>query len=88
MSSHSVTTLSTATKTAGARMRRAAGAALFKGETMNTKTLLQEVMFDMYDQANARRLPPEFRSWKEFYTEQAEKLARIEAALFPKGDEA
>jgi len=55
---------------------------------MNTKTLLQEVMFDMYDQANARRLPPEFRSWKEFYTEQAEKLARIEAALFPKGDEA
>lgn len=55
---------------------------------MNTKTLLQEVMSDMYDQANERRLPPEFRSWKEFHMEQAEKLARIEAALFPEGAEA
>lgn len=48
----------------------------------NTRTLLQEVYFDMCDQILERRLPEEFRSWKEFYTEQADKLARIELVLF------
>ncbi len=53
---------------------------------MDPKTMLQEVMFDMYDQSYARRLPQEYRSWKEFYKAQAEKLAYIESVMFPEGE--
>jgi len=54
---------------------------------MNTKTLLQEVMFDMYDVSYSGKLPPEFKDWKEFGKEQAQKLSEIVTSLFPKGDE-
>ena len=52
-----------------------------------TRTLLQEVYFDMCDQILERRLPEEFRSWKEFYTEQADKLAMIELEIFGESEE-
>ena len=50
---------------------------------MNTKTMLEEVMFDMYDVSYSRLLPQEFKSWKEFYTYQADKLFEITSAIFP-----
>jgi hypothetical protein len=54
---------------------------------MSIKTTLEEVMFDMYDQSYSRRLPIEFRSWKEFHEEQAQKIADVLASLFPEKDE-
>jgi hypothetical protein len=53
---------------------------------MNTKTMIQEIMCDFYDVSYSGLLPPEFKSWKEFYTYQAEKLGAIESALFPEGE--
>lgn len=57
------------------------------GKIMSIKTTLEEVMFDMYDQSYSRRLPPEFRSWKEFHEEQAEKLWGIIISLYPEEKE-
>ena len=48
----------------------------------STRTTLQEVFFDLCDMAQEKRLPPEFRSWKEFFTEQADKLASVERSIF------
>lgn len=53
----------------------------------STRTKLQEVFFDMCDQILERRLPEEFKSWKEFYTEQADKLASIELEIFGESKE-
>jgi hypothetical protein len=50
-----------------------------------TKTSLQEVYFYMCDMANDKKLPEEFRSWREFFLEQADKLSQIESDIFGKG---
>ena len=53
----------------------------------STRTKLQEVFFDLHDQVMERRLPEEFRSWKEFFTEQAVKLAQVEHELYGESKE-
>ena len=51
------------------------------------KNTFQEVMFDLFDAAEFGYLPPDFKSWKEFVTCQADKMGAIESVLFPEGDE-
>lgn len=47
------------------------------------RTIFQEVYFDLCDVAATGKLPEEFNSWKEFFSEQRDKLASIEVNLFP-----
>jgi hypothetical protein len=53
---------------------------------MNARTAFEEVLFDLYDASHFGRLPPDYRSWKEFAVSLAEKLERIEPVLFPEGE--